>query len=79
MEIQVNDDKKYVSVWLTGSEASDAAVRRQLEPLYGQYRARSYRVVVFESGTCDLPTLTRDLLRHSLELCARRDRGQDCR
>lgn len=79
MEIQVHDDKKYVSVWLTRSEASDASVREQLKPLYGQYRARKYRVVVFESGTGDLPTLTQDLLRHSLEVCASREQEQDCR
>ena len=79
MEIQVHDDKKYVSVWLTRSEASDASVREQLKPLYGQYRAQKYRGVVFESGTGDLPTLTQDLLRHSLEVCARREHEQDYR
>ena len=79
MEIQVQDDKKYVSVWLTRSEASDASVREQLKPLYGQYRAQKYRVVVFESGIGDLPTLTQDLLRHSLVVCARREQERNCR
>ncbi len=79
MEIQIHDDKKYVSVWLTKSEASDATVRERLKPLYGQYRARKYRVVVFESGTGDLSMLTQGLLRYSLEVCANREQEQDCR
>ena len=72
-------DCRPTRLWLTRSEASDASVREQLKPLYGQYRARRYRVVVFESGTGDLPTLTQDLPRHSLEVCDNREQERVCR
>lgn len=73
MEMNIYDDKKYVSVWLTKAEAADAAFRDSLIPLYSKYKQKKYRVVVFESGTCDLPTLTKDLLKHTLEVTARKE------
>ena len=79
MELNVYDDKKYISIWLTKAEAADAGFQENLKPIYEKYRQKKYRVVVFESGTGDLVTLTKDLLKHSLETTARREKEADCR
>ena len=79
MEMNVHDDQKYVSIWLTKAEAADVQMREQLKPLYKKYKQKKYRVVVFESGTGDLLTLTKDLLKHALEVNARKEREADCR
>ena len=62
MEIQVRDDMKLVTVWLTRAEQEDAAIREQLNKLYTDYKAKKYMVAQFHSGTEDLYCNTRDLL-----------------
>ena len=62
MEIQVRDDMKLVTVWLTRAEQEDAAIREQLKALYADYKAMKYMVAQFHSGTEDLYRNTRDLL-----------------
>ena len=73
MEINVHDEKKYVSIWLTRSESRDDALRESLKPIFAQYKAKAYKVVVFESGNGDLTTLTQNLLSHNHLLQARKD------
>lgn len=73
MEVNVYDDKKYISIWLTKAEAVDAELRSKLEPLYADFKKKKYRVVVFESGSGDLALLTKALLAHNLEVVARRE------
>ena len=73
MQMNVHDNNKYVSIWLTKAEAADTQLRELLTPLYQKYQDKKYRVVVFESGKGDLPTLTRDLLKHNLDLFAQNE------
>ena len=73
IELNIHDEKKYVSVWLTKAETTDPALRESLKSLYSEYKQKKYRVVVFESGRGDLPTLTRDLLKHNIELSAQKE------
>lgn len=73
MEINVHDDAKYVSIWLTRDEAANSELREKLKPLYAEYKQRKYRVVVFESGRGDLAILTQDLLKHNLDVSAHKD------
>lgn len=73
MEISINDKSKYVSIWLTRAESADAALREDLKPLFEQYRQQKYRVVLLESGSGDLVSLTQGLLRHNLELLAKKE------
>ena len=77
MEMNVYDNKKYVSIWLTRSESRDDALRENLKPIYQKYKAMDYKVVVFESGNGDLTTLTQNLLSHNHLLQARRDAAVD--
>ena len=73
MEINVYDNKKYVSIWLTRSESRDDALRESLKPIFSQYKTKNYKVVVFESGNGDLPTLTQNLLSHNHLLKSRQE------
>ena len=62
MEINVRDDMKLVTIWLTRAEQEDTAIREQLKALYADYKAKKYMVAQFHSGTEDLYRNTRDLL-----------------
>ena len=73
IELNIHDEQKYVSVWLTKTESTDTALRESLKSLYSEYKEKKYRVVVFESGRGDLPTLTRDLVKHNIELSAQKE------
>ncbi|MBQ7348117.1 MAG: hypothetical protein IJW55_09835 [Clostridia bacterium] len=77
MEINVYDNKKYVSIWLTRGESRDNALREDLKPIYQKYKAMDYKVVVFESGNGDLTTLTQSLLSYNHLLNARKEASAD--
>ena len=62
MEIEVNENTRIVSVWLSNAEKRDAALRESLKPLYRRYHQEKYLVAVYESGEQSLEDLTRDLL-----------------
>ena len=78
MEINVMDDEKLVTIWLTRAEQADAELRERLKPLYAKYKAKKYMVAQFHSGTEDLYEGTRDLLlynrRRSAELAIKREK-----
>lgn len=65
MEISIRDAQKIVEVWLTNSEKNDPAVAARLQPLYRAYQKQKYTVAVFQSGSADLFSCTRDLLRYN--------------
>ena len=69
----VHDDEKYVEIWLTNAESNDDILREGLKPLFKEYKQKKYRVVIFSSGKNDLMTLTKDLLKHTLEVNARKE------
>ena len=69
----VHNDMKLVEIWLTKAESDDDAFRRKLEPIFAEYKKKKYRVVVFSSGKGDMLELTKDLLKHNLELSVRKE------
>jgi hypothetical protein len=73
IELNIHDEQKYLSVWLTKAESADSALKESLKSLYSEYKQKKYRVVVFESGRGDLPTLTKDLLKHNIELSVQKE------
>ena len=76
----VHDEMKLVEIWLTKAESEDENVNRELEPLYAEYKKKKYRVVVFSSGKGDMLELTKDLLKHNLELSVRKElEAEKCR
>ena len=76
----VHNDMKLVEIWLTKAESDDDVFRRKLEPIFAEYKKKKYRVVVFSSGKGDILELTKDLLKHNLELSVRKElEAEKCR
>lgn len=73
MKMLVDKDKKIVELWLTTAEQNDRTLMESLKPLYGAWREKQYRPVVFRSGGRDLLDLTEGLLLHNRTVAARRD------
>ena len=73
MEINVNESKKLVEVWLTNAEKNDSALRENLPAMYREYKNKGYLVVVFESGSANLFDNTLSLLLHNREVFAKKD------
>ena len=70
MEIERNEEKKIISIWLTKQESRDQALRDRLKPLYAQWKTQKYLVAVYHSGTEDLYRSTLDLLVYNKKRCA---------
>lgn len=70
MEIDINDSKKTIDIWLTNAEKDDARVQAWLRGLYARYRPQRYQVAVFASGGRDLYASTLDLLTYNRRRCA---------
>lgn len=68
MIVDVIEPKKRVEIWLTRSERNDSEVRTLLEPLYAEYAAKKYRVVIFRSGAGDLLNNTESLILNNRAL-----------
>ena len=76
----VHDDMKLVEIWLTKAESDDDVFRRKLESIFAEYKKKKYRVVVFSSGKGDMLELTKDLLKHTLEVNAKKElEAEKCR
>ena len=76
----VHDDMKLVEIWLAKAESDDDVFRRKLEPIFAEYKKKKYRVAVFSSGKGDMLELTKDLLKHNLELSVRKElEAEKCR
>lgn len=73
MKMFVDEQKKILELWLTTTEQNDPVLMESLKPLYGAWREKKYRPVVFRSGGRDLLDLTEGLLLHNRTVAARRD------
>ena len=62
MEINVNENKKIVEVWLSNEEKNNNLIKEKLNELYNKYKKTKYIVAVYESGTADLFSGTKNLL-----------------
>ncbi|MCM1056865.1 MAG: hypothetical protein NC517_04580 [Firmicutes bacterium] len=69
MQVEVNEQFKFASVWLTKEEKDNSDVFASLQPLIDKYKAMKYRFVIFQSGTQNLLELTQGLLSHNKNLC----------
>ena len=72
MEIERNEEKKIISVWLTKAESKDEALQNRLKPMYAKWKKEKYLVAVYHSGTEDLYRSTLDLLAYNKKRCAER-------
>ena len=62
MELNVQDDRKIVELWLTHADEQKGEIQEMLKALYRLYKEQKYTVAVFHSGTGDLTRQTSDLL-----------------
>lgn len=65
MEIEINEPRKHVIVWLRSDEDKTLA-----QPVIDKYRDTDYLVVLFRSGKRNLQEETVSLLMHNREKCA---------
>ena len=70
MKIEVNDQFRFASVWLTNEEKDNQQIRESLQPIMKEYKSKKYKFEVFESGSRDLLEQTRGLLSHNKNLRA---------
>lgn len=70
MEIERNEEKKIISVWLTRAESRDEDLQRRLKSMYPKWKKEKYLVAVYHSGTEDLYRSTLDLLAYNKKRCA---------
>ena len=62
MEINVDEENRFVGIWLTKAEAGDVRAGELLQPLYKKYHAEKYKVGVLLSGGGDVLEGTKNLL-----------------
>ena len=70
MEIERNEEKKIISVWLTKAESRDEYLQRRLKSMYPKWKKEKYLVAVYHSGTEDLFESTLALLAYNKKRCA---------
>ena len=70
MEIERNEEKMIISVWLTRAESQDQELQRRLKAMYPKWKKEKYLVAVYHSGTEDLYRSTLDLLVYNKKRCA---------
>lgn len=68
MQVEVNEQFKFASVWLTNEEKDNADIINSLQPFIEKYKKMKYKFVVFQSGKQNLLDLTKDLLAHNKNL-----------
>ena len=61
MEINVNEDKKIVEIWLSNEEKNNSLTK---------YKKTKYIVAVYESGSADLLIGTKSLLSQNRDIAA---------
>lgn len=65
MEVEINETRKHVVVWLRSNEDKTLA-----QPVIDKYRGTDYLVVLFRSGKRDLQEDMLSLLIHNRAKCA---------
>ena len=62
MEINVNENKKIVEIWLSNEEKNNGLIKDKLKEIYDMYKKTKYIIAVYESGSADLFSGTKSLL-----------------
>ena len=70
MEINVNENKKIVEVWLSNEEKNNRMTKEKLKELYMKYKNTKYIVAVYESGSADLLSGTKSLLSQNRDIAS---------
>ena len=70
MEIERDETKKIISIWLTKAESQDEDLQRRLKTMYPKWKQEKYLVAVYHSGKEDLFESTLALLAYNKKRCA---------
>ena len=68
MEININENKKIVEVWLSNEEKNNDLIKDKLKEIYAMYKKTKYIVAVYESGSADLLSGTQSLLSQNRDI-----------
>ena len=71
--MNINDERKLVTIWLKSDEKDDPEFTKNLKPIYRQFGDKKYTVCVFKSGGEDLAENTSALLRYNRKKQAERE------
>ncbi len=71
MRIDVKDERKIVSIWLSSEEKNDPAIKQSLKSIYKEFKEKKYTVAVFKSGDRDLAEYTSDLVCYNRKKMAK--------
>lgn len=72
MQISIDNQVKYISVWLSHQDMDDPDTEIKVQRIVEEYKPKKYRVVIFESGNRDLLECTADLLVHNKGIANRK-------
>ena len=70
MEINVNENKKIVEIWLSNEVKNNNSIKEKLKELYDMYKKTKYIVAVYESGNADLFSGTKSLLVQNRDIAS---------
>ena len=73
MLVDVDREKKIVCYYLSRKERDDTVFRESLKPEYQIWKERGYLSCVFLSGDGDLKETIEGLIRHNLEVMAKKN------
>lgn len=73
MRIQTNEEKKIVTIWLTGDEQLNPYCSAFLDSLISAWKAKQYFPIIFRSGKNDLYDSTAGLLLHNRDAAVRKE------
>lgn len=79
MEIEQDDRRRCVYIWLTKKESQDQNLKHRLQQMYAHWHERKYTVAVFRSGIQDLKCNMGNLLVYNRKVLAQRDLEQQDR
>ena len=65
LNISINPQFRYASIWLTNEEQQDPDVNKQVEELLEDLKKQKYKLVIYKSGKGDLLEQTKGLLEHN--------------
>ena len=62
MNIDVNEEKRMIKIWLTKADQKDVDIMRQVDEICAKSKANNVQAVIYRSGEGDLKEGTLDLL-----------------
>lgn len=72
MEINRNEEKKIIEIWLTNQDQENPAIKTITEEIIYYWHQQEYLPVIYRSGKGDLYSNIKPLLKHNREYSAKK-------